>query len=189
MKPTTENERAEIDAMVADLEAHSVPEVLPFIRNMRETGAMLDEMEELAEWGDGRQREWGARFGEQIVRVLRIAAARGRLPRVGETASDLEREAQRVASGNLRSELTEAERQEAVEQLGTAAQLVRDRAALLADIVHAHEELEQRDQAFTAKGNRLAAELRDAARTAGIGTAVWRLNQDRRRETGRRRRK
>jgi hypothetical protein len=183
-----EDSKAEIDAMVADLEAENAPEIEWAVEKLRDGRAELDELDAIEEWSNDRQREWAARLKEQTVRYLGLAA-HGRLPREGETASDLEREAERLARGKLRPELTEAEREEAVGQLRAAAQLVRDRAALMDDVDRANAELAQKRAAFQAKNDRRAAALRNGVRATGSGTTLWRLNQERRRENGRGRRK
>lgn len=176
---------AEIDAMIADLEAEDAPEIRWAIDNLREARAEVDELDELQNIYEERLHGVWLELREQIRRADGVLASGGVPSRRRQSATNLDREADRVAEGRTRAELTPEQRDAEVRRLRLAAQVVRDRAALRQRIAEAATEFSERMAAYAEKDHQRMAEARKHVRDAGAGTAVWRMNQQRRREGGR----
>lgn len=183
-----EDVKAEIDTMVADLEAESPEAHRWAIEELREIRADVEANDRLAEMWSERVAGWQRRIGELMVRGLALIAAGQRVPHENETAWDLQREAQRLREGKIDPERSQEEREEKARQCDVAAQIVRERRAIEEEVRQAHGELSSLEAGFADKSAERDRLLRGVARFAGDREAVRTMNRQRHRATGRRRR-
>jgi hypothetical protein len=176
--------RADIEAMIADLEAEDCPDIEWAIDEIRAVRDGLDAAERTAEWGRQRLPEWNERLMEQVARALALAAIGGRIWQPGESAADLDREAQRIRSGQAASQVPQATREREADLLEIAAELLRDRTALVEDVLAAGKTLDSHNAELAERNIARDHLLRSIARFMEDPEMLQSLNRDRRRHAG-----
>jgi hypothetical protein len=178
---------ADIEAMIADLESLGSPDVDWAIDELREIRAELADWDDLGKWAEQRVAEWNQRLMQQLVAAIIIVGTGGRMWRSGESAADLERDAQRIRSGRAASRVPQETREREAELLEYAAKVLRDKTALFDEVITFRKAVDSREAESTENDVRRDHMVRTFARLLNDPAALHRLNRQRRQMGGRRR--
>jgi hypothetical protein len=175
----------DIDAMIADLESLGSPDVDWAIDELREIRAELADWDHLGKWAEQRVDEWNQRLMQQLAGAIIIGVMGGRMWRSGESAADLERDAQRIRGGQAASRVPQETREREAELLGHAAKLLRDKTALFDEVIAFRKALDSRAAETEENNVRRDHMVRTFARLLNDPAVLHRLNLERRKHAGR----